>query len=167
MLMGINGGLDPSPPLIILKNKTVTSSTMDPGVINSATSLLCHNCNYKAWDFPLDYGRRGVWFSSLAMNIELVGDGQRHDYVIIIPCFLVTPTWTCAFLSYNLKTHSPSFGVWWSVLLDPCAQPALAWTGNSGSHSCYFSCFLGFCPDTATAGFVSVLLGYLPWFPLQ
>lgn len=40
--MAINGGLDPSLSLIILKNKTGAHLTMDTDVINSSMSLSCH-----------------------------------------------------------------------------------------------------------------------------
>lgn len=63
MLMAISGGLDPSPLLTILKNKTGASSTMKTDVINSATCLPCHT-NATARDCFLDYARRGAAFHS-------------------------------------------------------------------------------------------------------
>ena len=42
LLMAISGGLDHNPPLIIMKSKIGSSSTMDMAVINCATGLPCH-----------------------------------------------------------------------------------------------------------------------------
>lgn len=108
VLMAIDGGLDPSPPLIILKNKTDASSTVDTGVINFATSLSCHTtATARPETIPLIMSKRGC-FSPSTMKVELTLYSQKHD-----------STRLCDYHILALYHTSMS---WWLFLLGSHAQ---------------------------------------------